>query len=1002
MRNIILISFFISIISLTVFISSFFVYPDRMQNFIIDSLNLKKYLNHKVQKFIEKKINDESTNVNIEKIKFLRPDWSNIAKIELSNVNITSTKQKRNSNIKHIELGFSLNKIFNNIFLNEKEIQFSYINFRDLILNARIEKNKFLPGPLVKIFSSINKNNIETQTSLKKILQSKIVIGKIKLLLEDHTNFLNQRILEIDCENVLISEVIKNSRSLLMDCNKRKNNHFSIKANLAEDFNTFSGNLKNINPNMFLNNKFVKNFSFLKFGFNNHIHINGKYNIKTNKNFDLQSVNILSNDSILISHNEEDEEILKTKLSGILSWESKEDLLKFSNVTYGDHLTADGEVDLKSKNGYSNFSVKKISVKNSKKYLNKYLNFYPSPFGSNLYANLNKFVGGNLKNLNINIKFSFLEELIVKEITGLSNFSNIRFEHNDKIFKKILSTISGNLEFEINPNKTSENSLDFKIIASDGFILFNNHNLKYAFNKSKITGKLNNKKQVIFKADFYKKDILEYSFRNVEINDESFYISKAEYFLNNELSYAFTDTKIKNLNVTHCNLKIKNNSYINNFIKKTFDVQIIGNSDIDIILSGDLKKLNFNLKLETNLNKSFVRIDHLDIVKKKNTKAFFQSEISLDEGNISSLQNLSLSIKKEIYTIDLIDFKNKKLSEILIKNLKTPHQNIEKLLFSRNGETLHLFASGKKIDLSNIREKMQNKIQNYDYIKLDLTSDLIKLNPKISLIGNLNGVIKNSSFKSVAYGKILLDGLPIMDNGKFKIRIDDMESGLEGLGLVGGAETKIKLHKMKNNFPSLIFDTLDGGKLLSVLGFTKNIKSGEMNIKINFLNNDYNHYEGLIKSKKFSLINAPGIINSLSVLSFSGISSIISGEGVFFDKGQAVINVKDKIFKFDKLYLTSESLGISARGQLDSEKKSIDLMGSVAPIKLISRIISVVPAVGELLTGLKKEGLFAGQFRMSGLIKNPEIKLNTMSFAPGILRDLFSDDWLDNNNIFIK
>ena len=35
-------------------------------------------------------------------------------------------------------------------------------------------------------------------------------------------------------------------------------------------------------------------------------------------------------------------------------------------------------------------------------------------------------------------------------------------------------------------------------------------------------------------------------------------------------------------------------------------------------------------------------------------------------------------------------------------------------------------------------------------------------------------------------------------------------------------------------------------------------------------------------------------------------------------------------------------------------------------------------------------------------IKNPKIKLNTMSFAPGILRDLFSDDWLDNNSIFIK
>ena len=79
-----------------------------------------------------------------------------------------------------------------------------------------------------------------------------------------------------------------------------------------------------------------------------------------------------------------------------------------------------------------------------------------------------------------------------------------------------------------------------------------------------------------------------------------------------------------------------------------------------------------------------------------------------------------------------------------------------------------------------------------------------------------------------------------------------------------------------------------------LLGFTKNIKSGEMEININFLNDEYNHYKGQIKSKKFSLINAPGIINSLSVLSFSGIRSIISGEGVYFDKGRQIYMLKIK------------------------------------------------------------------------------------------------------------
>ena len=101
---------------------------------------------------------------------------------------------------------------------------------------------------------------------------------------------------------------------------------------------------------------------------------------------------------------------------------------------------------------------------------------------------------------------------------------------------------------------------------------------------------------------------------------------------------------------------------------------------------------------------------------------------------------------------------------------------------------------------------------------------MIKLNSKISLTGNLNGKIKDSSFKSIAYGKILLGDSPILDNGKFDIYVDNKISSLEGLGLVGGAETKINFKKRINSFPSLIFNTSNGGKLLNALRFYKKYK----------------------------------------------------------------------------------------------------------------------------------------------------------------------------------
>ncbi len=999
MKNFFLISFFI--FSLLIVGSAFisFVYPERTQKFIMDSLNLKTILNKNIKKFISRKINDSNINVDIETIKFLKPDWPNIARFELNDVNIYSLKQKKNSKIKLIEFGFSYDKLFTNFFLNENEIQFSYIKFKDLTLNARIIKDKFLPGPLVKIFSLINENNFQAQPSLKKILDSKIVIGKINFLLINNTDHLKEEILDIKCENVIMSRSIQKSRYLDMDCNKAKENQFSIRAKLNKDFNNFSGKIKNINLNQLTAHFFNKNINLIKTGLVGQLA--GSFKVVTKKDFSLQNFEFLSDDSILKFQKIDSRKSLKTNLSGLFSWDKKKNLLEFNDIILSKQVVVSGEIDLITKKGFSNFSIQKISVKETKNYFNEIFNYSRFPLKINFDKIANQFRGGNLKNLNINSKFSLVEEFIIEEINGSSNFSNTRFEYNDKTFKKLVSTISGNFDFIINPQKFNDSLFNVNLSATDGILVVNN-NLQYKFSKAKFRGKFYNNELLISKADFFKKSDLECSLYNVKIVKDTVDIESARFMKEKKVQYIFNNTTINSKYITKSTLKIKNSEELSRYIKSKFNIELIGNSDLDIFLSGDLKNLNFNLKLNSNLKNSYLKIDYLDLIKNKNIKSFIKSEISIIDGEIIVFKNTHLSFDNKIYKIGIIDFKKKNLNEFLLKNLETPNTNIDKIVISNNRDNLNIKAFGKKIDLSNLNKNLRNKSNLNKDIMLDLTADLIKLNSKISLTGNLKGKIKGSSFKSIAYGKMLLGGSSLLDNGKFEIYTDSKTSILKGLGLVGGAETKIKLQKKLNDYPSLIFDTSNGGELLSTLGFTKNIKSGDMKINIKFLNDQYNHYEGQIKSKKFSILNAPGIINSLSILSFSGIGSIITGEGVFFDKGEVNINVKNKNFNFDKLYLTSESLGISATGNLNLEKNSIHMTGSVAPIKLISKILSVVPAVGELLTGLKKEGLFAGQFEMKGQIERPEIKLNTMSFAPGILREIFSQDWLKNKNFFIN
>ena len=89
------------------------------------------------------------------------------------------------------------------------------------------------------------------------------------------------------------------------------------------------------------------------------------------------------------------------------------------------------------------------------------------------------------------------------------------------------------------------------------------------------------------------------------------------------------------MNVTNCFIKIKNNQYINDFIKEKFNIEIIGIRTLIFFLSGDLKKLNFNFKLKSNLKNLICKNRLFRHCKRKIiSNHFFKSEISLLEGNI--------------------------------------------------------------------------------------------------------------------------------------------------------------------------------------------------------------------------------------------------------------------------------------------------------------------------------------------------------------------------------
>jgi hypothetical protein len=66
-------------------------------------------------------------------------------------------------------------------------------------------------------------------------------------------------------------------------------------------------------------------------------------------------------------------------------------------------------------------------------------------------------------------------------------------------------------------------------------------------------------------------------------------------------------------------------------------------------------------------------------------------------------------------------------------------------------------------------------------------------------------------------------------------------------------------------------------------------------------------------------------------------------------------------------------------------------------VNQISEILGGLPLLGDLITGTDKSGIFVTQFRVTGTSDDMKTSVNPVtSVAPGLIRDLFSPNWLGN------
>ncbi len=184
----------------------------------------------------------------------------------------------------------------------------------------------------------------------------------------------------------------------------------------------------------------------------------------------------------------------------------------------------------------------------------------------------------------------------------------------------------------------------------------------------------------------------------------------------------------------------------------------------------------------------------------------------------------------------------------------------------------------------------------------------------------------------------------------------------------------------------------NGGELLKVLDATPNVIGGRLEITgATDASKPDRPLVGKVVMEEFRLVNAPILARILSVALLTGFLDALSGEGIGFRRLTSDFAFRDPKLELDDAHAYGSAMGITARGTIDTDTDVVDLDGTIVPAYTVNSILGNVPLLGPILVPEKGGGVFAANYKVSGLLSDPKVSVSPLStLAPGFLRWMFN------------
>ena len=532
------------------------------------------------------------------------------------------------------------------------------------------------------------------------------------------------------------------------------------------------------------------------------------------------------------------------------------------------------------------------------------------------------------------------------EFLGSLNLTNTNLsffaDKNDVLLKNIF----GNFEdIKINDG-------DIKLNLENGIKLNSNFNSKISLNKAllkkykKFFKKNNFLSQLInLEADlsnnFYV--ALDKTYKLIEYNyNLSGNLKKGEFLLFEEIENEFMKEAVKKVYLSD----IKFQSIFNpQSIKLNGDGKYSFNNleFLKISLENNFINNENYLKLNFDFKNSF-ELDFLNYKKPKNSLSNFSVNLKKKKDYIE-INELYYNEKNNSIKINDLIFENNKLLSFKELSVETINNNF----FIKNGKKI--LIKGSKFDATNLakylnRKSKENKLEKISGdIEIEFKNIKAPMSEKLQNF-RLLGKIKNGKFE-----KIISKG-DFGDNNFLDISMKKNKNSNKKYLEIYSDLTSPLLTEYS------FFNGLSGGKLLysSVIDGSKTASK--------------------IKIDNFKVINAPGIIQLLSLADLGGLADLAKGEGLSFDTLEIDIENSDGFLKIKEILALGPSISVLMDGYRDKAGLT-SLRGTLVPARTLNRIISKIPVLGDLVIPKEVgEGLFGISFKMKGPKGNIKTSVN--------------------------